>query len=119
MGNTWQPKDKTRMLPKVQKTSTRTLRKVVGFILIIPLLLPLMRMPFGLGRYAAIAAVAGSLYGAWYAWRHASRGLAIGATIMALLNLGSLVAMGTASIAWFVFNIAWVYGANNWTYWRF
>ncbi|MBN2990815.1 hypothetical protein JWR97_04440 [Pseudomonas cedrina subsp. fulgida] len=107
------------MLPPVQKTSARTLRKVVGFVLIIPLLLPLMPIPFGLGRYAATAAVAGSFYGAWYAWRHAGGGLAIGAILVALLNLGALVAMGPPSIVWFVVYVAWAYGSGSWIHWRF
>ncbi|MBV4454333.1 hypothetical protein [Pseudomonas azadiae] len=107
------------MLPHTQKTSTQAFRKVVALVLIIPLLLPLMRAPLGLGRYVAIATVGGSLYGAWYAWQHTSRSLAIGATLMALLNLLSLVAMGTASIIWFVFILARLYGSSWWYYGRF
>lgn len=107
------------MLPRGQKTSRQVLRKVVGLVLIIPLLLPLTPIPFGLGRVASIAAVAGAFYGAWYARQHASRGLTIGAAIIALLNLGSVVALSTPSIIWFIFLVSWVYGSGNWIHWRF
>ena len=108
------------MLPRGQKTSTQVFRKVVGLVLIIPLLAPLMPIPpIGLGGFVLIATVAGSIYGAWYARQHASRGLTIGAAIVALLNLGSLVALSTPSIVWFVFLVSWVYGSGNWIHWRF
>ncbi len=107
------------MLPCGQKTSTQVFRKVVGLVLIIPLLAALMPIPpIGLGSFVLIAAVAGSIYGAWYARQHAGRGLAIGAAIIALLNLGSLVALSTPSIAWFVYLVSWVYGSGNWIHWR-
>ena len=107
------------MRPPVEKTARQAFRKVVGLVLIIPLLLPLTPIPFGLGRVASVAAVAGSIYGAWYARQHASRGVTIGAGIMALLNLASWVALSTPSIVWFIFQVSWVYGSGNWIHWNF
>ncbi len=108
------------MLPRGQKTPRPVFRKVVGLVLIIPLLAPLMPLPpLGLGGLGSIATVAGSIYGAWYARQHASRGLTIVAAIIALLNVGSLVALSTPSIAWFIFQVSWVYGSGNWIHWRF
>ena len=107
------------MRPSIEKTSRQVFRKVVGLVLIIPLLLPLVPIPFGLGGLASITAVAGSLYGAWYARQHTSRSVTLGASIMALLNLGSLVVLSTPSIVWFIFQVSWVYGSGNWIHWRF
>ena len=107
------------MRTPVQKNSKLIVRKVVGLVVIIPLLLPLAPIPFGLGRMASLAAVACSLYGAWYAKQHASRRVTIGACVMALLNACSLAAMGTPSIFWLIIFVSWAYGSGSWIHWGF
>ncbi|MCF5143384.1 hypothetical protein FEM54_21360 [Pseudomonas edaphica] len=101
----------------VQKTESQVVRKVVGLVLIIPLLLPLTPIPFGLRSLASIAALAGSIYGVWYSRQNASRGITLCATALALLNLGSWVALSTPSIVWFIYFVAWAYGSGNWIHW--
>jgi hypothetical protein len=105
--------------PTGRKNVEASLRKVVGLVLLIPLLLPLTPIPFGLGREASLAVVAGSIYGAWYASQHASRAVAIGAGTLALLNLASFLAVSMPSIVWFIFQVIWAYGSGNWIHWNF
>ncbi len=105
------------MRTSVQKNSKHIVKKVVGLVLIIPLLLPLAPIPFGLGRLASLAAVGGSIYGAWYAKQNASRGVAVGACVMALLNACSLAALGTPSIIWLIYFVSWAYGSGRWIHW--
>lgn len=107
------------MRTPVQKASRQAVRKVVGFVLIIPLLLPLMQIPFDLKGLPSIATLAGSFYGAWYAWQHTSRGVAISAGILALLNFASWVLLSQPSIVWFIVHVTWAYGSGNWIHWRF
>ncbi|MBD8095647.1 hypothetical protein IFR08_03575 [Pseudomonas fluorescens] len=102
-----------------QENSRQAVRKVVGLVLIIPLLLPLTPIPFGLRPMAVAATLAGSVYGAWYSMRHTSRGVAFSAIMLALLNLGAWVAMSVPSIIWLIFYVAVAYGSGHWIHWRF
>ncbi|TFY91781.1 hypothetical protein DYL59_04700 [Pseudomonas kairouanensis] len=100
-------------------TSRQAVRKVVGLVLIIPLLLPFIQIPFDLKGLPSIATLAGSFYGAWYARQHTSRGVAISAGGLALLNFGSWLVLSQPSIVWFIVQVAWAYGSGNWIHWRF
>ncbi|KRP66120.1 hypothetical protein [Pseudomonas orientalis] len=102
-----------------QENSRQAVRKVIGLVLIIPLLLPLTPIPFGLGRMASIAALVGSVYGAWYSTQHTHRGVAISATVLALLNVGAWLAMSAPSIIWLIIHVAVAYGSGSWIHWNF
>ncbi|AZE93531.1 hypothetical protein C4J95_1406 [Pseudomonas orientalis] len=102
-----------------QENSRQAIRKVVALVLIIPLLPPLTPMPFGLGPLVLAAALACSIYGAWYSIHHTSRGVAFSATLLALLNVGAWLAMSAPSIIWLIIHVAVAYGSGSWIHWNF
>lgn len=104
----------------IQPGSTKhVLRKVVGLVLIVPLLISLTPIPFGLWKVAALAALTGSVYGCWLARRQGSRGLTVFAVVTTLLNCLSLVALSTPSMLMGLWFVAWAYGSGSWIHWPF
>ncbi|KAA0943431.1 MULTISPECIES: hypothetical protein [unclassified Pseudomonas] len=104
-----------------QRSSGPVIRKVVGLVVLLPLLLTLVKLPFFLAITMSLTAIASSFYGFWFAVRNAGRWLAAFAGAMALLNLISLIAMGTPSVLKGLYYIAWLYGYpiySNWAYWN-
>lgn len=91
--------------------------KIIGFVLILPLMISLM----GLGGVGALLALATSGYGIWFAAKHASKGFTATAVIITLLNLVSTVMLSTPSVLLAMGYLAWVYGQApiyEWLYWR-
>ncbi|MGY2291774.1 hypothetical protein ACW9H6_18545 [Pseudomonas sp. SDO528_S397] len=92
-------------------------RKVIGLVVVLPLLLALARLPFGLALAVSLVAVASSAYGAWLASRQGGRVLVAFATAMALLNLTSLVMLSTPSVLMGLYYLGWSYGYPMFSHW--
>ncbi|WP_330214282.1 hypothetical protein [Pseudomonas sp. AM8] len=109
------------MIEPKQPTSTPVLRQVLGWVLVLPLLVALVRLPYPLGLGLALGSIAASVYGVVFARRHASRGVTVFAAIVTLFNLISLVAIGEASVIMGLYRISWFYWYpyySNWVYWN-
>ncbi len=85
------------MPESVRHTPRPILRQVIGWVLVVPLLVSLVRLPFPLGLALALGTIVASTYGVRFARRHASRRVTVLALIGTLLNAISLVVLGTAS----------------------
>ena len=110
------------MLEPGQATQKPLLRQILGWVLVLPLLISFVRLPFPLGLVLALGVMAGSVYGLRLAHRHATRRVTLFALIVTLLNGISLIAMGTASLLKAVFYLVWLYAYphyTNWVYWNF
>ncbi|NVZ19563.1 hypothetical protein [Pseudomonas costantinii] len=110
------------MLESKQHTPKAILRQVIGWVLVLPLLVSFVRLPFPLGLVLGLGAIAASAYGVRLARRHASRRVTVFALIVTLLNVISLVVMGTASVLMGLYYVAWIYGYphySSWVYWNF
>ena len=89
----------------------------MGFVLILPLMISLMR----LGNPGAALAIAASAYGIWFAAKNASRGVMATAVMITLLNVVSLLLLSTPSALMAVGYIVWLYAyppLSEWLYWR-
>ena len=110
------------MLEPGQATPKPLLRQILGWVLVLPLLISFVRLPFPLGLVLALGVMAGSVHGLRLAHRHATRQVTLFALIVTLLNGISLIAMGTASLLKTVFYLVWLYAYPhyaNWVYWNF
>ncbi|NVZ68595.1 hypothetical protein [Pseudomonas costantinii] len=110
------------MIESKQHTPKSILRQVVGWVLVLPLLVSFVRLPFPLGWLLGLGAIAASAYGVRLARRHASRRVTVFALIVTLLNVISLVVMGTASVLMALYYVTWIYGYphySSWVYWNF
>ena len=97
------------------------LRQVVGWVVVLPLLVSFVRLPFPFGWLLALGSIAASAYGVWFALRYASRRVAVFALATTLLNVLSLV-IGHASALVALYWICWFYWYpyfSNWVYWHF
>ncbi|WP_448652512.1 hypothetical protein ACSHWC_03240 [Pseudomonas fluorescens] len=104
-----------------QHRPKNVLRQVVGWVLVLPLLLAFIRLPFPFGLLLALAAIAASAYGVMFARRHASRGVTVFALIVMLLNVVSLIGIGEASVLRGLYRVFWVYWYPyyaEWVYWN-
>lgn len=81
------------MLPPAQRTPKPVLRKVLGWVLIAPLLLSFLRLPFPLGLVLVLASITASVYGARFAQLHASRRVTVFAVIITLFNIASFLSL--------------------------
>ena len=97
------------MPESVRHTPRSILRQVVGWVLVVPLLVSLVRLPFPLGLALALGAIVASAYGVRFARRHASRRVTVLALIGTLLNAISLVVLGTASWLMALYYLSRVY----------
>ncbi|UII72898.1 hypothetical protein LVW35_06885 [Pseudomonas sp. HN11] len=91
--------------------------KVIGLVLILPLMISLMR----LGGTGVLLALATSAYGAWFAVRYASTRLKVTAVLVTLLNLLATVLLSTPSVLMALGYIAWLYAypaLSEWLYWQ-
>ena len=91
--------------------------KVIGLVLVLPLMISLMR----LGGTGVLLALASSAYGSWFAARYASKGLTVTAVLFTLLNLVSTVMLSTPSVLMALGYITWLFAypaLYEWLYWR-
>ncbi len=110
------------MLEPGQRTPKPILRQVIGWVVIVPLLLSLVRLPFPFGWFLALGSIAASAYGVWLARHNASRRVTVFAGIGTLLNVISLILAGSASVLMALYTFTWLYGYpyySNWIYWHF
>lgn len=104
-----------------QHTQKPILRQVVGWVVVLPLMVSFVRLPFPLGLLLALGVIAASMYGVRFARRHASRRVTAFALVTTLLNVVSSIAMGETSILMGLYRISWLYGYpyySNWVYWN-
>ena len=109
------------MLEPEHPTPKPVLRQVVGWVLVLPLLVALVRLPFPLGLALALGSIVASAYGAWFARRHASRRVMVLALTGTLLNIVSMVALGTASplmALYYLSRLYWYPYLADWIYWN-
>ncbi|RMP62330.1 hypothetical protein ALQ18_01196 [Pseudomonas marginalis pv. marginalis] len=97
------------MLEPEQHTPNPVLRKVVGWVLVLPLLASFVTLPFPLSLFLVLGVIAASAYGVRLAVRHASRRVTVFALIVTVLNVISLVLMGTASVLMALYSISRLY----------
>ncbi|TFF09118.1 hypothetical protein EXW72_09275 [Pseudomonas sp. BCA14] len=110
------------MLEPGQCTPKPILRQVVGWVVVLPLLVSFVRLPFPFGLFLALGSIVASAYGVWLARRHASRRVTVFAWGVTLLNATSLILTGNASVLVALYWTAWLYGYpyySNWVYWTF
>ena len=112
------------MLDTQKTTPNIILRQVVGWVLVLPLLISFVRLPFPfpLRFLLEFGVIAASAYGVRFAWRHATPRVAVFALFVTLLNVISMFMLGTASVLKALYIIAWLYGYpyySNWVYWNF
>lgn len=97
-------------MPEPGKSTPKPLLcQVLGWVLVVPLIISFVRLPYPLGLIMALGVLVASIYGVWLASRHATRRVVLFALIVTLLNTISLVVMGTASLLKAVFYLVWVY----------
>jgi len=89
--------------------SSSTNRKVLGWVLLLPLLVSLVKLPFWLAITLNLMAIAASVYGFWFALRHAGKGLAVFAGTITLLNIAALIALSTPSALKGLYYLARIY----------
>lgn len=92
-----------------QRTPKHILRQVIGWVLVLPLLVSFLSLPFPYGLLLVLGSIAASAYGVRFARRCASRRVALLALIITLLNVISLVGMGQASLLMGLYRISWLY----------
>ncbi|WLH91780.1 hypothetical protein PSH87_07235 [Pseudomonas sp. FP453] len=105
-----------------QHTPKPLLRQVVGWVLVLPLLLSFVKLPFLLGPVMAAGSVAGSVYGVLLARRHASRRVVMFALIITLFNILSFVVLRTGSLlvaGYYTFRLFAYPHLYSWVYWNF
>lgn len=110
------------MLESKQRTPNPILRQMLGWVLVVPLLMSFLMLPFPFGRLLPVGAIAASAYGVTFARRHAGRRVTVFALIVTLLNLVSLVAIGEASILKGLYRLSWLFWYpyySDWVYWNF
>lgn len=110
------------MLPPSHRTPSPVLRKVLGWVLVAPLLLSFLRLPFPLGLVLVLASITASVYGARFAQLHASRRVTVCAVIITLLNIAAFFVIGTASVLKALYWFSWLYWYPyyaDWVYWNF
>ena len=110
------------MLETRDHTAKAVLRQVFGWVLVLPLLVSFLRLPFPFGVLMAVGAIAASAYGVMLAFRHASKRVAVCALMVTLLNVISLILLGTASVLNGLYIIAWLHWYpyySSWMYWNF
>ncbi|KRP46183.1 hypothetical protein SAMN04490190_2501 [Pseudomonas libanensis] len=98
------------------------LRQVVGWVVVVPLLVSFLRLPFPLGWFLIVGSIAASVYGVRFALRHASRRVTFFALVMTVLNVISSVMIGYASVPMALYRITWLYWYpyySSWIYWNF
>ncbi|TSD78439.1 hypothetical protein FFI16_019155 [Pseudomonas sp. KBS0710] len=81
-----------------QHTQNSVLRQVVGWVVVLPLMVAFVRLPFPFGLLLSLGALAASAYGAKLAWQYASRPMAVLTLIATLLNAISLFLLSTPSV---------------------
>ena len=109
------------MLDTKKATPKIILCQVAGWVLVLPLLVSFVRLPFPLGLLLESGMIAASAYGVRFAWRHATPGVAVFALFVTLLNVISMVMLSTASVLKALYIIAWLYWYpyySNWVYWN-
>ncbi|KTB67568.1 MULTISPECIES: hypothetical protein [Pseudomonas] len=110
------------MLEPGQRTPKPILRQVVGWVVVLPLMVSFVRLPFPLGLLLALGALAASAYGAKLAWQSASRPVAAFTLIGTLLNAVSLFLLSTPSVLmalYTVFRYVLYPLFSNWLYGNF
>ncbi|MBO0495364.1 hypothetical protein J1G37_19870 [Pseudomonas sp. Marseille-Q1929] len=98
------------------------LREVVGWVLVLPLLLSFVKLPFLLGSVIAAGSIVGSVYGVLLARRHANRRVVVFAAIVTLFNIMSFVVFSTGSLLmalYFTFRLFGYPYLYEWVYWNF
>lgn len=107
-------------MPGLNQTSI--VRQVVGWVVVLPLLVSFLRLPFPLGMMLGLFPISASVYGVMFAKRHASLGVTLFALFVTLLNIVSLMALSTPSVLRGLYTLAWPYWYPhyaNWVYWNF
>ena len=110
------------MLETRHPTPKPILRQVAGWVVVLPLLVSFLTLPFPLGWFLALGSIAASVYGVRFASRHASRSVTLFAWVISLLNVLSLVMIGHASVLMGLYRISWFYWYpyySSWVYWNF
>ncbi|MEX5558236.1 hypothetical protein Q1J45_11750 [Pseudomonas rhodesiae] len=108
-------------MPGYAPTTPRHIRRqVIGWVLVLPLLVSFLRLPFPFGLLLGLGSIAASAYGVWFASRHASRRVTLFALIVTVFNAFSMFMLGTASLLkvpyliawyyWYEYHASWVYG---------
>lgn len=109
------------MLLPAQRTPRPILRKVLGWVLVTPLLLSFLTLPFPFGFVLVLASIAASVYGARFAQLYASRRVTVFAVIITVLNIASFFLISTASVLKALYWLSWLYWYPyyaNWVYWN-
>ncbi|RUQ44283.1 hypothetical protein D8M30_17075, partial [Corynebacterium pseudodiphtheriticum] len=97
--STRQPEGRiSAMLEPGQRTPTPILRQMVGWVLVLPLLVAWVKLPFPLGMLLSLGSIAASAYGVWRARRYASRRVTRLAWVVIVLNVSSWVLTANASV---------------------
>ena len=112
----------TAMHEPKQHTPKAIQHRVVGWVLVLPLLISFLRLPYPFGMLLGLGSIAASAYGIRLARQLANRRLTVFASIITALNVISLVLMGTASFLKALYYISWIYWYphyTNWVYWNF
>lgn len=110
------------MLEAKHPTPKPILRQVAGWVVVLPLLVSFLTLPFPLGWFLAFGSIAASVYGVRFASRHASRRVMVLALVITLLNVLSLAMLSHASVLMALYRIAWIYWYpyySDWVYWNF
>lgn len=110
------------MREPAQRTPKHILRQVIGWVLVLPLLVSFLSLPFPLGLLLTLGSITASAYGATFASRCASRGVTVFAWIITLLNVISLFGVGEFSLLKGLYRISWFYWYPyyaEWFYWSF
>lgn len=110
-------------MPASQQHTPKTIQcQVVGWVLVLPLLVSFVRLPFPFGLILVLGSIGASAYGIWVARQHANRRWTVFASIVTALNVMSLILMGTASVLKSLYYLSWHYWYphyTNWVYWNF
>ncbi|AMS20827.1 hypothetical protein AYK59_11985 [Pseudomonas synxantha] len=110
------------MVESKQHTPKPILRQVVGWVVVLPLLVSFIRLPFPLALLLQTGALVASAYGVKLAWGHATRRVAVFALIVTLLNVASSFMLSTASVLmglYYISRLYWYPYYSNWVYWNF
>jgi hypothetical protein len=110
------------MLEPGQPTPNPILRQVVGWVVVLPLLVSFVRLPFPFGWFLGLGTLVASAYGVRFARHHASQRVTLFALIVTLLNVISTFAIGEVSALMGLYSLSWLYWYphySNWVYWHF
>jgi hypothetical protein len=110
------------MLEPGQPTPKPILRQVVGWVVVLPLLVSFVRLPFPFGLFLVLGTLVASAYGVRFARYHASQRVTLFALIVTLLNVISTFAIGEVSALMGLYRLSWLYWYpyySNWIYWNF